>query len=80
MSQELVERLTLEKHQLLNIAQERLVLIGLLALLHGEKKKDGRIEYRISKSKLNAIEGYSVNLRGLKSGSLVITVRKEDDQ
>lgn len=70
------ERLTLEKAQLHQVAESRLGILGAIALIHGETKKDGSIELRLTKSKLEAINGYSVRLDQAGKGGLRITLRE----
>jgi len=82
MSTELVEELVLSKRQAQVQAQQMLSLVGALALQHGDSADSngtGITEYRLTKAKITRIEGYGVQVRSLKTGGLVITVRKNKD-
>lgn len=68
------EQLVLEKNQLAQVAEGRLGLLGVVALNHGERKKDGSTVYRLSKSAISKLEGHHVSIRTLKSGAVVIEV------
>ncbi len=80
MSTEIVEELVIGKRMAEQQAQMMLSLIGVLAIQHGGSNKNGVMEYRLTKAKVDKIEGYGVEVRSLKTGGIVITVRKSEDE
>lgn len=73
------EQLTLEKNHLARVAESRLGLLGVVALQHGEQKKDGKTVYRITKAAIEKFDGMGVSARTLKSGSIVIEVSPAEE-
>ena len=77
MSTQVVEELVLEKRQAQAQAQQLLAIVTALSVAHGTDKNGG-IEYRLSKAAQNKANGHAVTIKTLKTGAMVITVRKED--
>ena len=78
MSTEIVEELVIGKRMAQAEVQRLLSLVGVLALHHGVTGSNGGIEYRLTKAKIDKIEGNQVEVRPLKTGGVVITVKKAD--
>jgi len=79
MSTEMIEDLVIAKRMAEQQTQQMLSLIGAVAILNGIDKSKDVHELRISKATLNKLDGQQVLIRGLKSGSVVITVKKADN-
>ena len=80
MSTEIVEELVIAKRMAQQESQTLLALVGVLALQHGgSADSNGAIEYRLTKAKITKIEGYGVDIRSLKTGGVVITVKKSEE-
>ncbi len=81
MSTEIVEELVLAKLAAQQESQRLLALVGVLALQHGGSvDSNGAIEYRLTKAKVSKIEGHGIDIRSLKTGGVVITVKKAEDE
>ena len=79
MSTEIVEELVIAKRMAQQQSEMLLGLVGVIVLQHGDYNKNGAVEYRLTKAKLTKIEGYGIDVRSLKTGGMVITVRKSED-
>ena len=79
MSTEIVEELVLEKRAAQMQAQRLLQLVGVLAFQHGSSDDNGGAEYRLTKTKIAKLDGRQVEVRSLKTGGVVITVKTADD-
>ena len=79
MSTEMIEDLVIAKRMAEQQTQQMLSLIGAMAILNGTDNSKDVHELRISKATLNKLDGQQVLIRGLKSGSVVITVKKADN-
>jgi len=75
----MIEDLVIAKRMAEQQTQQMLSLIGAVAILNGTDKSKDVHELRISKATLNKLDGQQVLIRGLKSGSVVITVKKADN-
>ena len=80
MSTDIVKQLVRENDQAQMQAQQLLSLIGVLTLQHGSADKNGTTEYRLTKAKITKIENQQVDVRSLKTGGVVITVRKPEEE
>lgn len=76
MSLDETKQLVLENAQLQQRAQVLLGLVGNLALVHG-KKKNGKVEYRLSKADQNRLN-HKIDIRQLKPGTVVITLEESE--
>ena len=79
MSTEIVEALVLQKRQAQMQAQQLLQLVGVLAFQHGSHDNNDGAEYRLTKAKIAKLDGRRVEVRSLKTGGVVITVKQADD-
>lgn len=68
-----LERLVLEKHQAVQLAQKWMGVACALAFAHGEKQADGRVVARIPKSLLNQLN-HTVEAKPVKGGGLVVAL------
>lgn len=80
MSKDLVEQLVIDKAHVAQVAHTRLGIIGALALLHGNRKKSGVVELRLTKAQVGAVNNHGVRVRSLKRGGLVIEVREFEEE
>lgn len=80
MSTDIVKQLVRENDQAQQQAQQLLSLIGVLALQHGTSDNNGATEYRLTKTKISKIQDQQVDVRSLKTGGVVITVRKPEEE
>lgn len=76
MSTEMVEQLVLEKAQLQQQVKALGNLLVAVCLISGEEKKDGSRVYRIPKPMMKT--GYDLEAKALKSGSVVLTLTKQE--
>ena len=75
MSTEIVTELVNEKNQLEAVNHQLIAVLG--AVVAG---KNGTGELRISKATMNKMADSNVQVRGLKTGGVVVTVKKKDDE
>lgn len=74
MDTTVVEQLSIEKAQLRAQAQSLLTMLAVVALAQGKPNKKGNVEYRLTRSQVNRINGRAVTVHTLKSGVVVVEV------
>ena len=79
MSTQDIESLVMEKIQAQQTAQQLLNVLGAVALANGKQESKNVTRLRIPKPALNRLNGHRIELKGLKSGGVIVTVRRPDE-
>lgn len=73
-----MERLVLEKHQLLQQRQTLMNILGVVALEHGTTDKKGQTKLRVSKAQINKIANKSIQVSPAGQSGLAVTVSDDE--